>query len=94
MKIGFNGLNLQEGKNKYEDKILLALANKDKPKKISPFFVEFLKEEYSQIDAIVVHKDYLLDILILDMEKIEGRVNRISDEEELKLYCLFEFTGM
>jgi len=85
MKIGFTGLNLPEGKNKYEDKILLALANKDKPKKISPFFVEFLKEEYSQIDAIVVHKDYLLDILILDMEKIEGRVNRISDEEEVKL---------
>ena len=85
MKIGFTGLNLPEGKNKYEDKILLALANKDKPKKISPFFVEFLKEEYSQIDAIVVHKDYLLDILILDMEKIEGRVNRTVDEQEVKL---------
>ena len=32
MKIGFTGLNLPEGKNKYEDEILIALANKDKPK--------------------------------------------------------------
>ena len=85
MKIGFTGLNLPEGKNKYEDEILIALANKDKPKKISPFFVEFLKDEYAQIDAIVVHNDCLLDILILDMEKIEGRINRISDEKEIKL---------
>jgi len=37
MKIGFVGLNLQEGKIKYDDKVLSALANKDKPKKISPF---------------------------------------------------------
>ena len=32
-----------------------------------------------------MHKDYLLDILILDMEKIEGRVNRTVDEQEVKL---------
>ena len=69
MKIGFTGLDIPEGKSKYQDKILTALANKDKPKKISPFFVEFLKNEYLNIDAIAVHKEYLLDILILDMEK-------------------------
>ena len=44
MKIGFKGLDIPDGKNKYEDKFLSALADKDKPKKISPFFVEFLKD--------------------------------------------------
>ena len=85
MKIGFTGLNISEGKNKYEDKILIALANKDKPKKISPFFVEFLKDQYTHTDAIVLHKDYLLDILILDIERIEGRMNRVTDENEINL---------
>ena len=60
MKIGFKGLDLPEGKIKYQDQILSALADKDKPKKVSPFFVEFLKEEYVDSDAIVIHKDNLL----------------------------------
>ena len=85
MKIGFKGLDLPEGKIKYQDQILSALADKDKPKKVSPFFVEFLKDEYVDSDAIVIHKDYLLDILILDMDKIEGRINRSTDEDEIKI---------
>ena len=85
MKIGFKGLDIPEGKIKYQDQILVALASKDKPKKISPFFVEFLKDEYLDSDAIVVHKDYLLDILILDMDKIEGRLNRTTDKDEIMI---------
>ena len=85
MKVGFKGLNIPEGKIKYQDQILTTLATKDKPKKISPFFVEFLKDEYLDSDAIVVHGDYLLDILILDMDKIEGRINRASDKNEINL---------
>ena len=85
MKIGFTGLDIQEGKIKYQDQILIELAVKDNPKKISPFFVEFLKDEYLNSDAIVVHKDNLLDILILDMDKIEGRINRATDKDEINL---------
>ena len=85
MKIGFTGLDIQEGKIKYQDQILIELAAKDNPKKISPFFVEFLKDEYLNSDAIVVHKDNLLDILILDMDKIEGRINRATDKDEINL---------
>ena len=85
MKIGFTGLDIQEGKIKYQDQILIELAVKDSPKKISPFFVEFLKDEYLNSDAIVVHKDNLLDILILDMDKIEGRINRATDKDEINL---------
>jgi len=82
MKIGFTGLDIPEGKIKYQDQILNTLAEKDQPKKISPYFVKFLKDEYSDSDAIVIHENSLIDILILDMERIEGRLNRIEDENE------------
>ena len=85
MKIGFKGLDIPEGKIKYQDQILNSLANKDKPKKISPYFVKFLKEEYVDSDAIVIHKDSLIDILILDMDRIESRLNRATDENEKKI---------
>tara|TARA_B100001750_G_C15356484_1_gene519949 strand:- start:205 stop:894 length:690 start_codon:yes stop_codon:yes gene_type:complete len=85
MKIGFTGLNIPEGKIKYQDKVLSELANKDKPKKISPFFVEFLKDEYINTHAIVIHENCLLDLLILDMDKIEGRINRAINQDETKL---------
>ena len=83
MKIGFTGIDIPEGKSKYNDLVLKALAEKDKPKKVSPFFVQFLKDEYVDCDAIVIHKDFLLDILILDMDKIESRINRIADKDEI-----------
>ena len=57
MKIGFSGIDIPEGKSKYNDLVLKALAEKDKPKKVSPFFVQFLKDEYVDCDAIVIHKD-------------------------------------
>lgn len=85
MKISFTGLNIQEGKIKYQDPVLAELSNKDKPKKISPFFVEFLKDKYLNIDAIAIHENHLLDILILDMDKVEGRINRTADKDEINL---------
>jgi len=85
MKIGFTGLDLPEGKSKYNDPVLNALSDKDKPKKISPFFAQFIKDEYVDCDAIAIHKDSLLDILILDMDKIEGRLNRAADKDEMDL---------
>ena len=85
MKIGFTGLNLPEGKSKYNDPVLNALSEKDKPKKVSPFFAQFIKDEYVDCDAIVLHKDCLLDILILDMDKIEGRLNRATEKDEIDL---------
>lgn len=85
MKIGFTGINLPEGKIKYQDKILDALTEKDNPKKVSPFFAEFLRDEYIQSEVIVVYKENIVDILILDMDKIEGRINRCTDSSELEL---------
>ncbi len=85
MKIGFTGIELQEGKTKYKDETLIALEAKDKAKKVSPFFAEFIKDEYVQSEAIVVPKNNILDLLILDMDKIETRLSKLDDGDEKSL---------
>ena len=90
MKIGFTGIDLPEGKTKYRDETLIALEKKDKAKKVAPFFAEFIKDEFVQSDAIVVLKTNILDILILDIEKIETRLSKLDDGDEkvLMTKCL------
>lgn len=78
MKIGFTGIELPEGKIKYRDETLIALEMKDNPKKVSPFYAEFIRDEYVHSDVIVIPRIMILDLLILDMEKIEVRLNRIT----------------
>lgn len=78
MRIGFKGVELPEGKVKFQDATLEALAEKDKPKKVSPFYAEFVADEFDTCDAIVIHEDHLLDLLILDMEKVEMRLSRLN----------------
>ena len=85
MKISFTGIELPEGKIKYNDAVLDALAEKDQPKKVSPAFFDFIKEEFSRSFAIVVPERNILDLLILDMEKIETRLIRTADKKEIKL---------
>ena len=82
MKIGFIGIELPEGKSKYKDENLIALEKKDKAKKVSPFFVEFIRDEFIQTEAIVVSEAKILDLLILDMEKVDGRLERAIDDNE------------
>ncbi len=90
MKIGFTGVNIPEGKMKYNDECLIALERKDNPKKITPFFAEFMREEFIQSDVIIVPGAKILDLLVLDMEKIESRLTRITDnnEKELMARCM------
>ncbi|MEK6766109.1 MAG: DUF933 domain-containing protein [Planctomycetota bacterium] len=90
MKIGFTGIDLPEGKTKYRDETLIALEEKDKAKKVSPFFAEFIKDEFIQSDAIVVPGSKVLDLLILDMEKIETRLSKLEegDEKALMTKCM------
>jgi ribosome-binding ATPase YchF (GTP1/OBG family) len=85
MKIGFIGMNLPEGKTKYKDQSLIALQEKDKPKKVTPFFAQFIADDFVHSDAIVVPSSQILDLLILDMEKIESRLTRVTDEKEKEL---------
>ncbi len=81
MRIGFTGLELPEGKIRYNDRILQALSLKDRPQKVSPFYVEFLPDEFDRCDAIVITRETILDLLILDMEKIEARMARLADAD-------------
>lgn len=85
MKIGFHGVELPEGKVKYHDAKLAGLEQKFQPKKVVPFFVEFLKDAYVHVDGILVARAALLDVLILDMDKLETRRERSTDEREQQL---------
>lgn len=85
MKIAYTGIELPEGKVKYNDERMDALIEKDKPKKVVPFYIEFGPEDFAQADIIVVPKENILDLLILDMEKCETRAERTEDENEKAL---------
>jgi len=88
--IGFTGLDLPEGKTKYKDEKLIDLVAKDKAKKVVPFFAEFIKDEFVQSDAIVVPRSNILDLLILDMDKLETRLLKLEsgDEKSLLTKCM------
>lgn len=90
MKIGYSGLEHPEGKIRYNDDILDALSMKDNPRKVSPFYVDFLPNEYDKCDVIVIARSTILDLLIHDMEKIETRMARLTDTDETALFkrCL------
>ena len=85
MKIAFHNLPFAEGKIKYNDERLLALQEKFKPDKYSPFFAEFHQDDFVHADAIIIPEDDLLDLLILDMEKIEARRDRAPEAAEAAL---------
>ncbi|MCX6983558.1 MAG: hypothetical protein NT118_02245, partial [Lentisphaerae bacterium] len=82
MKISFTGLDLPEGKVKYNDPMLIELEKKFSPKKVSPFFAEFSKDNWDKAEAIAIHSDNVLDLLIVDIEKLETRLERTEDEKE------------
>ncbi len=82
MKISFTGIEVPEGKVKYNDPMLIELEKKFSPKKVSPFFAEFAKDSWDKAEAIAIHADNLLDLLIVDIEKLETRLERTEDEKE------------
>jgi ribosome-binding ATPase YchF (GTP1/OBG family) len=47
--------------------------------------VEFIQDDFVHADAFVVAADRVLDLLILDMEKLEGRRDRTEDDAEKAL---------
>jgi ribosome-binding ATPase YchF (GTP1/OBG family) len=85
MKICFVGLDLPEGKVKYQDARVIHLDKKFEPKKVTPFYAEFIKDDCQQCDGFIVSRDHVWDLFILDMEKLETRIERASDEAERDL---------
>ena len=72
MKIGFHDADLPEGKVRYDDPRMQALVEKCRPAKVSPYYVEFLKDEFVRCDAIVISRKSVLELLIDDIEKCES----------------------
>ncbi len=85
MNIGFAGLDVPEGKIKYDDPIVKALAEKFQPGKVSPYYFKFLQGDYVQADAIAITRENILDLLVLDMDSLSSRLERIPDESEKAL---------
>jgi len=85
MKIGIIGLNIKEGNVKYNDEKLAHLEEKLSPKKVCPFFAEFTSQNLAVCEAIVVKKEKILDLLILDMDKLENRMEKATDEKEKQI---------
>jgi ribosome-binding ATPase len=90
MKICVLGCDLPEGKVKYQDERVITLDQKLVPKKVTPYYVDFVRDDFSHCDAFVVTAEKLLDLIILDMEKFEARRDRTDSEPErqLMLTCL------
>ena len=81
MKVAYTGLELPPGAVKYNDRYLSELAAKFKPAKSAPYYFEFLPDDYETSHAIAIATDDLLDLLILDIEKIENILMGMSGED-------------
>lgn len=90
MKIGYAGLSLPEGKVKYYDVRMNLLVDKCQPEKVTPFYVEFIPDEFIRTDGIVVAEHAVLDLLISDIERCEARLHKseMSDEKILMKKCI------
>ena len=82
MKIAYTGLDLPEGKVKYQDPVFIDLAEKFQPKKVSPYYFELLEDDYEAANAVAIASESVLDLLILDYEKVESRLTRTEDPAE------------
>jgi len=104
MKIFNLGLEIEPGKHKYKLEWLDKLVEKFSPQKVSPYSVEFIDSEPENADAVVFDLSKKLDLILIDLERIEKRLLRVEDEgekalltkaqkflEEEKLLCDVEF---
>ncbi len=82
MKIAYTGLELPEGKVKYNDAILADLERMFDPDKVTPFYFELLPDDYETAEGIAITNERILDLLILDMEKTEARLSLVDDGNE------------
>ena len=106
MKIFNLGLDIEPGKYKYKSEEFKRLVEKFSPQKISPYSVEFIDTGAEVADAIVFDVNKRLDLVLIDLEKIEKRLLRSEEEkekdlliraqkilEEEKLLCDIEFSA-
>jgi len=85
MKIFNLGLEIEPGKHKYKLEAVEKLVEKFSPQKVSPYSVEFIDSEPESADAIVFEISKKLDLILIDLERIEKRLLRAEDESEKAL---------
>ena len=105
MRIFNFGLDIEPGKYKYKSGEFERLVEKFSPQKVSPYPIEFIDAEAEIADAIVFDVNKKVDLVLIDLEKIEKRLLKSEDEgeknllvraqkilEEEKLLCDSEFS--
>ena len=85
MKVAVFGLDIEPGKHKYVPREFDKLVKKFEPKKSTPYVIEFLDEDFDKADAIVFDSKKRLDLVLIDLEKVERRIPKVEDEKEKAL---------
>lgn len=85
MKIFNLGLAIEPGKHKYRLGWMEKLVEKFSPQKVSPYSVEFIDSGPESADAVVFDNSKKLDLILIDLEKIEKRLLRSEDQREKSL---------
>ncbi len=85
MKIFNFGLDIAPGKQKYKGEYFDKLVEKFSPQKHTPYTVEFTNDEIERCDAVVFDNSKKLDFVLIDLEKIEKRLQRCEDQSEKTL---------
>ncbi|MFA7676796.1 MAG: DUF933 domain-containing protein [Candidatus Omnitrophota bacterium] len=82
MKIFSFGLDIEPGKYKYKGECFDKLVEKFSPQKETPFTVEFINDDIDKCDAVVFSKAKRLDLVLIDLEKIENRLEKDIPSQE------------
>ena len=82
MKIFNFGLDIEPGKYKYKNECFDKLVAKFAPQKETYYTVEFLDGDLEKCDAVAFNSAKKLDLVLIDLEKIENRILRCEDVEE------------
>jgi len=84
VKIFNLGLDIEPGKYKHKDSCFDKLVEKFSPQKATAYTVEFFNEGIEKADAVVFSKEKKLDLVLIDLDKIEKRILK-ADEGEKKI---------
>jgi len=90
MKISFHDYDLPEGKLRYDDPRMTLLVAKCTPKKVSPYYVEFMRDEFAKSEAVVISGKSILDLLLEDIEKCERQLENAESDSQKDFFkrCL------
>lgn len=82
MKISTFELDITPCKYKYTCEWYDKLVERFSPQKTTPYSVEFIEADFDRSEAVVFNLDKKLDFVLIDLEKIEKRLARVTDEKE------------